>query len=63
MYDLFLTGSETTSTTLSWSVLYMLHFPSLAEKLRKEIDSVVGRTRLPGVQDREQVRLFLNFVP
>ena len=57
MYDLFLTGSETTSTSLNWSILYLLHFPRLAEKLRGELDSAVGRERLPRIEDRDKVRV------
>ncbi len=45
MQDLFLTGSETTSTTLMFLVLFCLHYPEAMKKAQKEIDSVVGRSR------------------
>lgn len=57
MFDLFLTGSETTSGTMVWTVLYCLHHPAAADRARAEIDAVVGRGRLPSVTDREQVEL------
>ncbi len=45
MQDLFLTGSETTSTTLMFMVLFCIHNPKAMKKVQQEIDSVVGRSR------------------
>ena len=52
LFDLFAAGSETTSTTLTWCVLYMLLFPGVQEKVQQEIDRVVGRDRLSKISDR-----------
>ncbi len=57
MFDLFMTGSETTATSMAVTVLYCLHHPSIAKRLQDEIDKVVGRERLPCAEDREKVRL------
>ena len=35
--DLFGAGSETTATTLSWAVLYMILYPEVQAKIHKEI--------------------------
>ena len=40
--DLFEAGSETTSTTLLWSVLYMAINPEIQEKCQAEIDEKIG---------------------
>ncbi|XP_072200331.1 cytochrome P450 2J4-like [Excalfactoria chinensis] len=40
--DLFLGGSETTSTTLNWGLLYMVAYPDIQEKVQKELDAVLG---------------------
>ena len=36
--DFFAAGSETTSTTLTWAVMYMALYPKVQEKCQKEID-------------------------
>ena len=50
--DLFLAGTETTSTTLRWAILYMIAFPDVQRKVHEEIDRVVGRNRLPKLSDK-----------
>ena len=50
--DLFLAGTETTSTTLRWAILYMIAFPDVQRKVREEIDRVVGRSRVPKLSDK-----------
>ena len=50
--DLFLAGTETTSTTLRWAILYMIAFLDVQRKVHEEIDRVVGRNRLPKLSDK-----------
>ncbi|XP_035503548.1 cytochrome P450 2J4 [Scophthalmus maximus] len=50
--DLFLAGTETTSTTLQWALVYLIRSPDIQEKVQAEIDSVIGQTRLPTMADR-----------
>ncbi|NXX42216.1 CP2DE protein, partial [Tricholaema leucomelas] len=50
--DLFGAGSETTSTTLRWAVLYMLLHPEIQSKVQDEIDKVIGRDRQPTMADQ-----------
>ena len=52
LFDLFVAGSETTSTTLSWAVLYMLRHPDVQKQVQAELDRAVGRGRLPSMSDR-----------
>ena len=40
--DLFLAGSETTSTTLDWALLYMIEYPEIQRKCQQEIEQVVN---------------------
>ena len=49
-FDLFEGGSETTSTTLSWSVLYIALHPEIQQKCQIEIDEEIG-SRPPTIED------------
>lgn len=49
--DLFFGGSDTTSLTLYWGFLYLLHYPEVLENVQEEIDDVIGRSRLPSMRD------------
>ncbi|XP_034386513.1 cytochrome P450 2J6-like [Cyclopterus lumpus] len=50
--DLFLAGSETTSTTLLWALVFLIKSPDIQDKVQVEIDGVIGRTRQPSMADR-----------
>lgn len=73
LFDLFLAGSETTSTTLTWAVLYMIRYPDVQTKVQQELDEIVGLERLPSVQDRAklpyteavlmEIQRYANIVP
>ncbi|GLJ47683.1 hypothetical protein SUGI_1007060 [Cryptomeria japonica] len=45
VFDIFVAGIETTSTTLAWAMSVILKNPHVAEKMQEEIESVVGRER------------------
>ncbi|GLD46980.1 cytochrome P450 2J6-like protein, partial [Lates japonicus] len=38
--DLFGAGTETTTTTLYWGLLYMIYYPHIQERVQAEIDTV-----------------------
>ncbi|XP_029002913.1 cytochrome P450 2J6-like isoform X1 [Betta splendens] len=50
--DLFLAGSETTSKTLQWGLIYLINNPHVQVKVQAEIDRVIGQNRRPNMADR-----------
>ncbi|KAM6921526.1 cytochrome P450 2J2-like [Xenentodon cancila] len=53
--DLFTAGTETTTTTLHWGLLYMIYYPDIQETVQAEIDAVIGSSRQPSLADRENL--------
>ncbi|KAG7333768.1 hypothetical protein KOW79_002175 [Hemibagrus wyckioides] len=50
--DLFIAGTDTTTNSILWMVLYMCLHPDVQENVQREIDAVVGRGRLPSLTDK-----------
>ncbi|XP_063294183.1 cytochrome P450 2J6-like isoform X2 [Pelobates fuscus] len=73
LVDLFVAGTETTSASLKWALLYMMAFPDIQEKCRNEIDKVRGdrerldygdRVSMPYTQAvLQEVQRFTTIVP
>ncbi|KAK3085480.1 hypothetical protein FSP39_004034 [Pinctada imbricata] len=53
--DLFIAGSETTATTISWALLYLMANPSVQNRMRKEIDDVIGKTGKPSLEHKSKL--------
>ena len=50
LLELFVGGTETATSTLSFAMFYMAAYPGVQEKLHAEIDAVVGSSREPGMK-------------
>nr|XP_016852017.1 PREDICTED: cytochrome P450 2C31-like [Anolis carolinensis] len=55
IYDLFVAGMETTSTTLRFTLMLLLEHSAVAAKVHKEIDSVIGQESPPAMADRSRM--------
>ncbi|KAH9328167.1 hypothetical protein KI387_000275, partial [Taxus chinensis] len=50
-YDLFAAGSETTSTTIEWAMAEIIRNPKIMERVKEELDKIVGRERIAQEND------------
>ena len=58
IYDMFVAGFETVSTTLWWVIAYMVNYPDVQRKAQRELDDIVGRDRFPSLDDRPNMPFF-----
>uniref|UniRef100_I3KYY7 Cytochrome P450, family 1, subfamily C, polypeptide 1 n=1 Tax=Oreochromis niloticus TaxID=8128 RepID=I3KYY7_ORENI len=71
--DLIGAGQDTISTFMQWILLLLVKYPDVQAKLQELIDKVVGRDRLPSIEDRSSLAYldafiyetmrFISFVP
>nr|ARO89860.1 cytochrome P450 Cyp2d14 [Andrias davidianus] len=54
-FDIFAAGTETSSTTLRWGLLFMALYPAIQSKVHEEIDCLIGRGRRPNMEDMESL--------
>jgi len=52
LFDFYVAGTDTTSNTLAFAVLYLSKHPEAQAKLRDEICTITGNSRPCGLADR-----------
>ncbi|MED6255111.1 hypothetical protein ATANTOWER_004820 [Ataeniobius toweri] len=52
--NLFTAGTETTSTTLRWALLFMAKYPKIQDQVQEELRSVIGGRQVQ-VEDRQNL--------
>ncbi|XP_026164215.1 cytochrome P450 1C1 [Mastacembelus armatus] len=60
--DLIGAGQDTMSTFMQWTILLLVKYPDMQAKLQELIDKVVGRDRLPSVEDRRNLPYLDAFI-
>ncbi|XP_056394017.1 cytochrome P450 2F2-like [Hyla sarda] len=55
VFDMFLGGSESTSSTVTYGFFILAKYPEIQAKVQKEIDQVIGREREPRAEDRNHM--------
>ncbi|XP_006881166.1 PREDICTED: cytochrome P450 2U1-like [Elephantulus edwardii] len=53
--DLFIAGTDTTTNSILWCLLYMSLHPDVQEKVHEEIKKVIGLNRAPSLTDKVQM--------
>jgi hypothetical protein len=54
-------GIDTSQTTLKWIILFMANYPEMQNKMREEIESVIG-DRMPVQEDRNNCHYVNAFI-
>ncbi|KAM6474005.1 cytochrome P450 2C31-like [Liasis olivaceus] len=62
VFELFLAGTESTATTISYGLILLAKFPHIQAKAQQEIDEVVGANRAPSMEDRVKLSYTNAFV-
>ncbi|XP_061525665.1 cytochrome P450 1A1 [Phycodurus eques] len=60
--DLFGAGFDTISTALSWSVMYLVAYPEIQERLYQELKNKVGLHRTPLLSDKAILPFLESFI-
>ncbi|XP_062325967.1 cytochrome P450 1B1-like [Osmerus eperlanus] len=60
--DLIGAGLDTVSTALHWMILLLVKYPDIQAKLQDQVDKVVGRDRLPTIEDRSSLAYLDAFI-
>eukprot|EP01018_Ginkgo_biloba_P018190 Gb_34291 [translate_table: standard] len=55
VYDMFVAGSETTSTTIEWAMAELIRNPHTLKRVQAELEEVVGRHRKVEESDTERL--------
>jgi cytochrome P450 len=53
IFELFIAGTDTTSNSLTWSILMLALYPDVQKRCQEEIDSKIGRERSPTMKDKQ----------
>ncbi|XP_056423499.1 cytochrome P450 1B1 [Hyla sarda] len=60
--DIFGASQDTLSTALLWLVFYLIRYPEIQKKMQQEVDKVIGRDRLPCVDDQSSLPYIMAFL-
>ncbi|XP_076312336.1 cytochrome P450 18a1-like isoform X1 [Tachypleus tridentatus] len=55
MGDIFSAGLETVTSTLEWAILFLVRDLDIQTRVQEELDTVVGRNRLPSLADQRDL--------
>ncbi|KAM4693202.1 cytochrome P450 1B1 [Discoglossus pictus] len=60
--DIFGASQDTLSTALQWLIFFLIRYPNIQVKMQEEVDKVIGRDRLPMVDDQPNLPYIMAFL-
>ncbi|XP_041867008.1 cytochrome P450 1B1 isoform X2 [Melanotaenia boesemani] len=60
--DIFGASQDTLSTALQWIIVILVKYPEMQVSLQQEVDKVVDRSRLPSIEDKQQLPYVMAFI-
>lgn len=60
--DIFGASQDTLSTALQWLLFFLIRYPEIQKKMQYEVDKVIGRDRLPCVDDQTNLPYIMAFL-
>ncbi|XP_075059830.1 cytochrome P450 1B1 [Mixophyes fleayi] len=60
--DVFGASQDTLSTSLQWLIFFLIRYPEVQKKMQFEVDKVIGRDRLPCVDDQSNLPYITAFL-
>ncbi|XP_054165759.1 steroid 17-alpha-hydroxylase/17,20 lyase-like [Oppia nitens] len=61
IFDIFFAGTDTSQRTFQWMLLIMLYYREIQNKLRQEVESLIG-DRMPTHEDRHRCHYIMAFI-
>jgi len=62
LFDLFFAGTDTTTSTLDWSILFLCKYPHVQKRLQQEIAPITGNSRSISLSDRPNMPYTLSLI-
>ncbi|KAM9316767.1 cytochrome P450 1B1 [Gastrophryne carolinensis] len=60
--DIFGASQDTLSTSLQWLMFFLIRYPDIQKKMQHEVDRVVGRDRIPCIDDQPNLPYIMAFL-
>ncbi|XP_078490305.1 cytochrome P450 2C3-like [Ciona intestinalis] len=62
LVDFFIAGTETSTNTILWALLALMHYPNIQEEIHQELIDNIGEQVVPSIDHRDKLPLFRAFV-
>ncbi|XP_060084013.1 cytochrome P450 2B11-like, partial [Ylistrum balloti] len=60
--NIFFAGTDTIATMIRWAILYLIHYKHIQDKVRQEIETVIGTSKPPSLADKSHMPYYEAFI-